>query len=248
MIKLSNVCKQYGSFAAVNNVSLDIPPGSIFAFLGINGAGKTTTIKMMAGILQPSSGTVNIGGFDIQAQSREAKQIMGYVPDRAYLYPKLTGKELLYFVCDLYRVPHSRVESRIEAVLNEYSLTPWQDALIESYSHGMRQRIAMCAAMVHEPQVLIVDEPMVGLDPHGAREFKASLRRYAKSGVTIFLSTHSLHVAEEIADYLAIIDRGSIITKGTLDEIRESVGFSNDGLEEMFLELTSRGGNHERFA
>lgn len=244
MIKLSNVSKQYGTFAAVHNVSLDIPPGSIFAFLGVNGAGKTTTIKMMAGILQPSSGTVNIGGFDIQAQPREAKQIIGYVPDRAYLYPKLTGRELLYFVCDLYKVPRSQVESSIDRVLDEYSLTPWQDALIESYSHGMRQRIAMCAAMVHSPQVLIVDEPMVGLDPHGAREFKASLRRYAKSGVTVFLSTHSLNVAEEIADHLAIIHRGSIITKGTLDEIRESAGSPDEDLEEMFLELTTASVAH----
>lgn len=244
MISLSHVSKSYGTLVAVHNVSLEIPPGSIFAFLGVNGAGKTTTIRMMAGILRPTSGTITLGGYDIASHPLEAKQIIGYVPDRPFIYPKLTGREFLYFICDLYRVPASQTDTRIDRILDEYSLTPWQDALVESYSHGMRQRIAMCAAMVHEPQILIVDEPMVGLDPHGARDFKAALKRYAKAGVTVFLSTHSLNVAEELADHLAIIHRGSILTNGTLEQIRAAAGRPTEGLEEMFLELTTNRVTH----
>jgi ABC-2 type transport system ATP-binding protein len=244
MISLSHVSKSYGTLVAVHNVSLEIPPGSIFAFLGVNGAGKTTTIRMMAGILRPTSGTITLGGYDIASHPLEAKQIIGYVPDRPFIYPKLTGREFLYFICDLYRVPASQTDTRIDRILDEYSLTPWQDALVESYSHGMRQRIAMCAAMVHEPQILIVDEPMVGLDPHGARDFKAALQRYAKAGVTVFLSTHSLNVAEELADHLAIIHRGSILTNGTLEQIRAAAGRPTEGLEEMFLELTTNRVTH----
>lgn len=244
MIRLSHVSKSYGALVAVHNISLEIPPGSIFAFLGVNGAGKTTTIRMMAGILRPTSGTITLGGYDIATHPVEAKGIIGYVPDRPFIYPKLTGREFLYFICDLYQVPTNQADLRIDRVLDEYSLTPWQDALVESYSHGMRQRIAMCAAMVHEPQILIVDEPMVGLDPHGARDFKAALKRYAKAGITVFLSTHSLNVAEELADHLAIIQRGSILTSGSLDQIRASVGTPSEGLEEMFLELTTNRVTH----
>jgi ABC-2 type transport system ATP-binding protein len=239
MIELSCVSKMYGPTVAVHNLSLTIPPGCIFAFLGMNGAGKTTTIKMMAGILAPTSGTIRLGGFDLCTQASEAKSIIGYVPDRPHLYPKLTGREFLYFVCDLYRVPLPEVESRISGVLEEYALTPWQDALIESYSHGMKQRIALCAAMVHEPQILIVDEPMVGLDPHGARDLKRALKRYAESGITVFLSTHSLHVAEELADSLAIIHKGELLIRGSLGHIRDTTGSSTEDLEDIFLELTS---------
>ncbi len=239
MIKLTQVSKRFGSFLAVDNISLSVPAGSIFAFLGINGAGKTTTIRMMTGITQPTSGSITVGGFDLFRSPLEAKAIIGYVPDRPHIYPKLTGREFLYFICDLYRVPASRIDHNIDRVLDEYSMRPWQDALVESYSHGMRQRIAMCAAMVHQPQILVVDEPMVGLDPHGAHDFKESLKRYAKSGVTVFLSTHSLDVAEELADHLAIIHKGSILTSGTLDEIREISGRPSEDLEGMFLELTT---------
>lgn len=239
MIELSCVSKVYGPTVAVNNLSLAVPPGCIFAFLGMNGAGKTTTIKMMAGILAPTSGSIRLGGFDLRTQASEAKSIIGYVPDRPHLYPKLTGREFLYFVCDLYRVPVAEIEGRINRVLEEYALTPWQDSLIESYSHGMKQRIALCAAMVHEPQILIVDEPMVGLDPHGARDLKKALKRYAESGVTVFLSTHSLHVAEELADSLAIIHKGELLIRGSLEHIRDTTGSTDDALEDIFLELTS---------
>ena len=205
MITLTNLTKSYGSFTAVNGVSLSVPTGGIFAFLGVNGAGKTTTIRMMTGILRPTSGSIYLGGYDLLSEPLMAKAITGYIPDRPNLYPKLTGREFLNFICDLYRVDGKKAEKRIDEVLEEYTLTQWQDELIESYSHGMKQRLATCAAIVHDPRVLIVDEPMVGLDPHGARNLKEAFKRYARAGVTIFLSTHSLNVAEELADNLAII-------------------------------------------
>jgi ABC-2 type transport system ATP-binding protein len=244
MITIKNLTKTYGSFTAVNNISLQVPTGGIFAFLGVNGAGKTTTIRMLTGILRPTSGSIYLGGFDLLADPIQAKGITGYIPDRPNLYPKLTGREFLYFICDIYHVPSKRAEHRIDEVLEEYSLVHWQDELIESYSHGMKQRLATCAALVHDPRVLIVDEPMVGLDPHGARNLKEAFKRYANAGVTIFLSTHSLNVAEELADNLAIIHQGSIITTGTLDDIRALTGKHNEDLEHMFLELTSPAVEH----
>ena len=245
MITLDRVTKRYGSFTAVDSVSLAIPAGGIFAFLGVNGAGKTTTIRMMTGILKPTSGSITVGGFDIVEQPIEAKSIIGYVPDRPNLYQKLTGREFLYFICDLYRMDRKRAERRIDETLEEYSLQQWQDDLIESYSHGMKQRLAACAALVHDPRVLIFDEPMVGLDPHGAKHLKEALKRYASQGLTVFLSTHSLNVAEELADFLAIIHRGSLLTAGTLDEIRAKTGRQQEeDLEHMFLELTSSTAEH----
>ena len=244
MIKLTNLTKSYGSFTAVNGVSLSVPTGRIFAFLGVNGAGKTTTIRMMTGILRPTSGSIYLGGYDLLSEPLMAKAITGYIPDRPNLYPKLTGREFLNFICDLYRVDGKKAEKRIDEVLEEYTLTQWQDELIESYSHGMKQRLATCAAIVHDPRVLIVDEPMVGLDPHGARNLKEAFKRYARAGVTIFLSTHSLNVAEELADNLAIIHKGSILTTGTLDDIRALTGKQDEGLEHMFLELTSPSVEH----
>ncbi len=245
MITLDRVTKRYGSFTAVDSVSLAIPAGGIFAFLGVNGAGKTTTIRMMTGILKPTSGSITVGGFDIVEQPIEAKSIIGFVPDRPNLYQKLTGREFLYFICDLYRMDRKRAERRIDETLEEYSLQQWQDELIESYSHGMKQRLAACAALVHDPRVLIFDEPMVGLDPHGAKHLKEALKRYASQGLTVFLSTHSLNVAEELADFLAIIHRGSLLTAGTLDEIRAKTGRQQEeDLEHMFLELTSSTAEH----
>lgn len=245
MIKLENVSKRYGTFTAVDNLSLTIPAGGIFAFLGINGAGKTTTIRMMTGILRPSSGVVSVGGFDIVQQPLEAKSLIGYVPDRPHLYSKLTGREFLYFICDLYRMETSRAERKIDEVLEEYSLRQWQDEVIDSYSHGMKQRLAACAALVHEPRVLVFDEPMVGLDPHGAKHLKEALKRYARQGMTVFLSTHTLNVAEELADHLAIIHRGSLLAMGTLEDIRAKTGHHGDeDLEAMFLELTLATAEH----
>jgi len=239
MIKIENVTKTYGNFCAVNDISLEVRPGEIFAFLGVNGAGKTTTIRMLTGILQPSTGRISIGDFDLEAEPEKAKAITGYIPDRPYLYAKLTGREFLYFVADLYMVEPRIAETQIDSLLLEYGLTRWQDELIENYSHGMKQRLATCAALVHSPKLLVVDEPMVGLDPHGAKLLKERFKSYAKSGMSIFLSTHSLNVAEEVADRLAIIHQGKILTTGTLDDIRALTGKADEGLEQMFLELTA---------
>lgn len=239
MIELDKLCKNYGKFKAVDDVSLKIEPGEIFGFLGVNGAGKTSTIRMMVGIIQPNSGSIKLGGYDLALQPEEAKAIVGYIPDRPYIYPKLTAREFLNFCGNLYRVPKKELKHSIDEVLHKFALEDWADELIESYSHGMKQRIATCAALVHKPKILIVDEPMVGLDPRGARMFKDTLKELANSGMTIFLSTHSLDVAEELADRLAIIQRGRIITSGTLDEIRSNAGLFESALEAIFLELTN---------
>lgn len=239
MIEINKVSKKYSTFTAVNELSLSVGKGEIFGFLGVNGAGKTTTIKMMVGILKPTSGEITIGGHSLSTSAIDAKRITGYIPDRPYIYPKLTGREFLYFVCDLYAVTAKNADFRIDQLLEEYALRDWQDELVESYSHGMKQRLATCAALVHNPQVLVVDEPMVGLDPHGAKFLKDAFKRYASQGMSIFLSTHSLNVAEEVADRLAIIHRGELITMGTLASIRETTGRLEDGLENLFLQLTS---------
>lgn len=245
MIEIEHVTKEYGKFRAVNDLSLTINAGEVFGFLGVNGAGKTTTLRMLAGILKPTSGSLRIGGFDVVRQPIEAKAITGFIPDRPYLYSKLTGREFLYFVADLYRVEPNLAEERIDQLLSEYKLTEWQDELIESYSHGMKQRLATCAALIHQPRVLIVDEPMVGLDPHGAKLLKAQLRRYASEGMSVLLSTHSLNVAEEVSDRLAIIHRGKLITIGTLREIKERSGRGEADLEAIFIELTTQAAEGE---
>lgn len=237
-ILLENVTKEYGSFKAVNDLSLQVRSGEILGFLGVNGAGKTTTMRMLAGVLFPSSGKITICGHDLQREASEAKALTGYIPDRPYLYAKLTGREYLNFCSDLYGVEKKVAEERTEELLSEYGLTDWQHALIESYSHGMKQRIATCGALIHRPRVLIIDEPIVGLDPHGAKLLKESLRRYAKEGMSIFLSTHSLHVAEEVADTIAIINKGTLLTTGTVTEIIESVESDDKRLESVFIQLT----------
>ena len=237
MIKIINLTKRFGNLIAVDDISLDIPKGSIFAFLGTNGAGKTTTIKMMTGVLQPTNGTVQIGGYDILTHPIEAKFLMGVIPDRPYLYGKLTGREFLVFMADLYKVHHKEAKKRIDMLLELYGLQQCQYDLIDGYSHGMKQRLLMCAAQVHNPPILIVDEPMVGLDPRGAKLFKENLKQRAKEGLTIFMSTHSLSVAEEVSDYLAIIRQGKIIAQGSLTDIyaKAKVGMTN--LENVFLDI-----------
>jgi ABC-2 type transport system ATP-binding protein len=237
MINIRNLTKRFGGFTAVNNVSLEINPGEIFAFLGTNGAGKTTTIRMMTGVLLPTSGTVEIGGYDIQKNPLEAKMLMGVIPDRPYIYGKLTGREFLSFMADLYRVEKRLAEQRIDELLNVFGLTQWQHELIDGYSHGMKQRLLMCSAQVHNPKILVVDEPMVGLDPRGARLLKDSFRAKADAGLTIFMSTHSLPVAEEIADRLAIIRRGEIVAVGTLEQIKSLSKRGSKDLEDLFLQL-----------
>ncbi len=192
---------------------------------------------MMIGILQPTSGTVEIGGYDIQKNPIEAKYLMGVIPDRPYLYGKLTGREFLYFMADLYRVSQKTAKSRIEELLELYGLADWQHELIDGYSHGMKQRLMMCASQVHNPALLVVDEPMVGLDPRGARLLKDTLRERAAQGLTIFMSTHSLSVAEEVADQLAIIQNGKIIAMGTLEDLYRKAKSDASDLEKVFLEI-----------
>lgn len=239
MIEIRQLIKRYGNFTAVDNLSFSVARGEIFGFLGVNGAGKTTTLRILAGILRPTSGEVRIANVDLLADPLKAKSVTGYIPDRPHLYDKLTGREFLSFVAELYRVDETTAERQCDALLERFGLVEWQHELVESYSHGMKQRLATCAALIHSPQVLIVDEPMVGLDPHGAKLLKDSFREYSKAGMTIVLSTHSLNVAQEVADRLAIIHRGKIIAHGTLEEIRSKAGTDKSDLEQLFLELTS---------
>lgn len=239
MIELRNLTKRYGSFCAVNNLNLTVEAGEIFGFLGVNGAGKTTTLRMLAGVLEPTSGFIHIDGYDMASEPEKAKAITGFIPDRPHLYGKLTANEFLHFCAELYQVPKNEIAPRVATLLSDYNLTDWQHELIESFSHGMKQRLATCAALVHRPRLLIVDEPMVGLDPHGAKMLKESLRRYSKAGTTVLLSTHSLNVAEELSDRMAIINRGEIIALGNLTEIRALAGGKEVALEQLFLELTT---------
>jgi ABC-2 type transport system ATP-binding protein len=243
MIKLVNLRKEFGNFVAVDNVNLEVSPGRIFAFLGTNGAGKTTTIRMLTGVLQPSSGTAEIGGYDIQKNPIEAKFLMGVIPDRPYLYGKLTGREFLLFMADLYKVEAKSARTRIAELLELYDIAEWQYDLIDSYSHGMKQRLLMCASQIHRPPVLVIDEPMVGLDPRGAKLLKDTLKRSAAEGLTIFMSTHSLSVAEEIADQLAIIQRGKILAMGSLDELYKRAKSDASDLEKVFLQIIEEGEN-----
>lgn len=243
MIKLINLTKKFGNFTAVDNINIEVGRSTIFAFLGTNGAGKTTTIRMMTGVLQPTSGTAEIGGYDIQKNPIEAKFLMGVIPDRPYLYGKLTGKEFLYFMADLYKVKPKIAAKRIPELLELYGMIDWQYDLIDSYSHGMKQRLLMCASQVHNPPVLVIDEPMVGLDPRGAKLLKDSLRKSAAEGLTIFMSTHSLSVAEEIADKLAIIQQGKILAMGSLNELYAQAKSEASDLENVFLQIVTEAEN-----
>jgi ABC-2 type transport system ATP-binding protein len=239
MIELRNLSKRYGKTLAVDRLSLDVPAGQTFAFLGPNGAGKTTTIRMMMGLLQPSAGTVLLGGHDLQREPLAAKQLCGFVPDRPHVYEKLTGAEFLDFAASLYNVPNGQKTRRRQQLLELFDLQDWSTELIESYSHGMKQRLVMAAALIHAPRILIVDEPMVGMDPRGARLLKRIFVDLAREGVTVFMSTHSLEVAEETCERIGIIHRGGLIALGTKEELRRQAG-RDEGtkLESIFLSLT----------
>jgi ABC-2 type transport system ATP-binding protein len=237
MIKLEHVSKAYGPKVAVQDLSLEIGAGELFAFLGPNGAGKTTTIKMMVGLLFPSSGRVLIGGHDIRTDGERARQLLSYVPDQPFLYEKLTGREFLQFIADMYSMRPEESRQRITQVIEQFDLEEFINDMTERYSHGMRQRTVFAAALVHQPKVLIVDEPTVGLDPRSVRDLKDLLRKQADGGTTVFLSSHSLDVVEELADRIAIVDRGRLISCGTLVHLRAHA--SMDGsLEDVFLRLT----------
>ncbi len=238
MINLINLKKVYKGLHAVDTINLEIKKGVIFGFLGPNGAGKTTTIKMMAGVLKPTSGRIIINGIDLAKDPSAVKQCVGFIPDRPFIYEKLTGLEFLQFIAGLYHLDHKpSLNDTITGLLDLFELSHWQTELVESYSHGMKQRLVMCAALLHQPKVLIVDEPMVGLDPKASRLVKNIFRDQAKGGTTVFMSTHSLEVAEEVCDEIAIIQEGKIIAQGTSETLRHQVGGSGK-LEDAFLRLT----------
>jgi ABC-2 type transport system ATP-binding protein len=244
MIKLSNLSKRYGSFTAVDDLSLEIPAGQLFGFLGPNGAGKTTTLRMIAGILKPTGGHVAIAGQDIHDHPLAAKARLGYIPDRPFVYDKLTGAEFLRFTASLFGQEGPLVERRITELLELFELAPWKDELTESYSHGMRQKLIISSALVHKPEVIVVDEPMVGLDPKSGRLLKDLFRRFVDRGGTVLMSTHTLEIAEEMCDQIAIMHKGQLIAHGTMAELREQHTAGNATLEELFLKLT--GGVTER--
>ncbi|MDY6862089.1 MAG: ABC transporter ATP-binding protein [Thermodesulfobacteriota bacterium] len=237
MIEVKNLTKRYGNFLALNNLSFTVNKGEIFGFLGPNGAGKTTTIKIMVGLLKPTSGEVRINGIDIH-RNPVVKRDIGFIPDFPYLYEKLTAKEFLKFVAGLYNVNTNGLENKIYELLSLFSIESWENELIEGFSHGMKQRLVMSSALIHNPNVLIIDEPMVGLDPRAARLAKDIFKNLAKKGVTVFLSTHSLEVVEEVSSRIAIIQDGKIIATGTLKELQEKAGDNLFKLEKLFLKLT----------
>ena len=237
MIELLHVSKKYGNKPAVNDLHLTIGAGEMFAFLGPNGAGKTTTIKMMCGLLFPTTGVIRIAGYDLETQGQDARQQISYVPDTPFLYEKLTGREVLRFVAEMYRMPRGHANVRIAEMIELFNLYTFIDDLTQNYSHGMRQRTVFASALLHEPQVLIVDEPTVGLDPRSIRLLKDVLRNETKRGATVFLSTHSLDIAQELSDRIGVINQGKLIGCGTLDELRRHADH-NGTLEEVFLKMT----------
>ncbi|MEX0977812.1 MAG: ABC transporter ATP-binding protein, partial [Pirellulales bacterium] len=224
---------------AVCGLSLQIPPGELFGFLGPNGAGKTTTIKMMVGLLRPSSGTIRLCGYDVGQRQLAANRLLGYVPDVPYLYDKLSGMEFLQFIADMYGLDKPTASDKIAEQIDAFGLGDFVEDLTESYSHGMKQRLTFAAAMLHDPKVLVIDEPIVGLDPRGVRQVKDLLRAKAAGGQTIFMSTHLLSIAEEIADRVGIIDQGRLRFLGTVAQLREQLATHDASLENLYLSFTS---------
>jgi len=238
MIAIHDLVKQYGTFTAVDGISLDVKPGEIHGFLGPNGAGKTTTLRMIAGLLKPTSGRVVVNGHDIATEPELAKASLGFIPDRPFIYEKLTAGEFLRFHAGLYGLDGDGVTARMHEMLDLFELRRWENELVESFSHGMKQRLVMCAAFLHRPQAVEVDEPMVGLDPRGARLIKDVFRRMSEHGVAILMSTHTLEVAQEMCQRISIILKGRIIAQGTVDEVRGLAGAGDDHLTSVFLRLT----------
>jgi ABC-2 type transport system ATP-binding protein len=245
MILVENLVKTFGSFRAVDNVSLEVPAGEIHGFLGPNGAGKTTTIRMIAGLLKPTAGRVTIEGHDLAREPEAAKGALGFIPDRPFLYEKLTAAEFLRFHGGLYGMEGEAALARAAELLALFELVAWKDELVESFSHGMKQRLVMCSAFLHRPRAVLVDEPMVGLDPRGARLIKEIFRVMSRRGVAILMSTHTLEVAEEMCDRISIILGGRIIARGTVAELHALAGTDDPQLTPVFLKLTGGGAYQE---
>ncbi len=238
MIELRNITKKFDEFTAVDNLSLTIPKGEFFGFLGPNGAGKTTTIKMITGLFAPTSGEIVVNGFDIVKQPMEAKQSIAYVPDQPFLYEKLTGKEFLYFVGGLYKLPKQVLHERICYVIDHFEIGSWIDKRTEDYSQGMRQRITIAAALIHEPKAIIIDEPMIGLDPRSSKIVRETLRAQAEQGVSILMSTHSLSVAEELCDRIGILNKGKLVFCDTREQLQADKLQHGGKFESVFLDVT----------
>ena len=238
MIELKNLTKRFGDIVAVHRLNVSVSEGEIFGFIGPNGAGKTTTLRMMGGVLAPTEGCVIIDGIDMAQEPEKAKKQIGFIPDRPFLYEKLTGVEFLRFTADLYDIGDGEFREKSEKILTQFSLYHWRDELVESYSHGMKQRLIISAAILHDPKVIVVDEPMVGLDPAGSRMVKNLFRTLAKEGTTIFMSTHTLGMAEDVCDRIGIIHKGSLIATGTTEELRLRAQVREGDLEEVFMILT----------
>jgi len=238
MIELKNLTKRFGDIVAVNRLNLSVSEGEIFGFIGPNGAGKTTTLRMMGGVLAPTEGSVIIDGIEMEKEPEKAKKRIGFIPDRSFLYEKLTGMEFLRFTADLYGIEDGLTREKSEKILKQFSLYNWGDELIESYSHGMKQRLIISAALLHDPKVIVVDEPVVGLDPAGIRMVKGLFRSLAEKGTTLFMSTHSLAIAEDICDRIGIIHKGLLIATGTIEELKLRAQVQEGDLEEVFMILT----------
>ena len=237
MISIQNVTKNYGRKVAVDNLSLEIGAGEFFAVLGHNGAGKTTTIKMLAGLLRPTSGKLMVAGVDVQVDPIAAKKVCAYVPDQPFLYDKLSGIEFMNFIADLYEVDGAGRQKEIEDLVNLFGMKDFVRELTEAYSHGMKQRLVLAATLLHKPKVILVDEPLVGLDPHTARLVKQVFREQARSGVSIFMSTHVLSVAEDFADRIGIMTNGKLVALGKMDDLRRQAQLEGK-LEDVFFKIT----------
>jgi ABC-2 type transport system ATP-binding protein len=246
MIAVENLVKEYGKFRAVDGVTLDVKPGEIHGFLGPNGAGKTTTMRMIAGLLKPSSGRILVDNHDLETEPEAAKAALGFIPDRPFIYDKLTAGEFLRFHAGLYGMSNGQVEGRVHEMLDLFELRQWEHELVESFSHGMKQRLVMSAAFFHRPRAIAVDEPMVGLDPRGARLIKDVFRHMSERGVAILMSTHTLEVAQEMCHRISIIQKGRIIAQGTVDAVKQMAGSAIDEhLTSVFLKLTGGSGLQE---
>jgi len=246
MIAVQNLVKEYGRFRAVDDVTLEVKPGEIHGFLGPNGAGKTTTMRMIAGLLKPTSGRILVNDHDLEREPEAAKRALGFIPDRPFIYDKLTAGEFLTFHAGLYGFSNGNVQGRVHEMLDLFELRPWEHELVESFSHGMKQRLVMSSAFLHRPSAVAVDEPMVGLDPRGARLIKDVFRRMSERGVAILMSTHTLEVAQEMCHRVSIIQKGRIIANGTVDQVKQLAGSSLDEhLTSVFLKLTGGSGLQE---